>query len=292
MALSSTKLPGNCPNPEKPIGVLIEFHKANRFLPYIAMVGVGIGTANYFINEGLNWIQWVIQSLATSFLIGYPLVLAAANKATFKSYFKQPWQLYLCLLVLCFLLGAITSEIEQVLQATVFHRGPYQAFSAGSMYLFNGIIATVLGFSFFQNDAIFQPIQEDREPEAEAATAPALESTTVAPITKIPVKQGDNIRLVPIQEIVYFEAFDNYAFLYTLTGEKKLCDYSLLFLEQRLDESFVRIHRKYIINTNHVQEIRPHLNGRYLILFTGETLDSITSSKSYATAIRRLIKIE
>ena len=97
---------------------------------------------------------------------------------------------------------------------------------------------------------------------------------------------------IPDDEIVYFEAFDNYAFLYNARGEKKLCDYSLLFLEQRLDNTFARIHRKYIVNTNYIKEIRPHLNGRYLILFTTEALDAITSSKSYAAAIRRLIKIE
>ena len=261
------------------------------------MVGAGIGTANYFMNGGLNWLQWVIQSFVTSFLIGYPLVLIAANKKNLNPYFKHPWQQYSYLLVICLLLGAATSEIEQLLQAAIFHQGPYEIFSAGKMYLFNGIIATVLGFSFFHNDAMFHTLQEGQElaPEADASTT-VKESPTAptiqAPISKIPVKQGDNIRLVPIQEIVYFEAFDNYAFLYNLEGEKKLCDYSLLFLEKRLDSAFVRIHRKYIVNTNHIKEIRPHLNGRYIILFTPTTLEAITSSKGYSAAIRKLIKID
>ncbi len=110
-------------------------------------------------------------------------------------------------------------------------------------------------------------------------------------ITSIPVKQGENILLIPIQDIVYFEAFDNYSFVHTLTGEKKLCDYSLIFLEKRLSNNFSRMHRKYIVNKNHIKQIKPHVNSRYLIVFnTG--LDPIISSKGYATLIRKLIKIE
>ncbi|MEL7426704.1 MAG: LytTR family DNA-binding domain-containing protein [Bacteroidota bacterium] len=271
----------------------INLQQANRFLPHILLIGVGIGTANYLMNGGLNWIQWVIQSLVTSLLIGYTLVVIAANKAELTSYFKHSWQCYLCLLIAFFLTGVVASEVEYFIRAIVFSQDVYTPFGGGRIYGFNGIIATVMGFSFFQYDSLFQPENRiDSASEKEKATTTDKVEEKAEPITKIPIKQGENIRLIPVQEIVYFEAFDNYAFLYDTKGEKKLCDYSLLFLEQRLGSAFVRIHRKYIVNTNHIKEIRPHLNGRYLILFTTEALDSITSSKSYAAAIRRLIKIE
>ena len=111
-------------------------------------------------------------------------------------------------------------------------------------------------------------------------------------ISKIPVKQGENIQLIHMQDIVYFEAFDNYSYLYHSNGKKMLCDYSLRFLENRLDKDFIRIHRKYIVNTLHIQEIIPHLNGRYLIRFNQANLDTITSSKGYLKAMRKLVKIE
>ena len=95
-----------------------------------------------------------------------------------------------------------------------------------------------------------------------------------------------------MDEIVYFEAFDNYSFVYDLGGNKILCDYALIFLEKRLDKNFLRIHRKYIVNTQHIKQINPHLNGRYQILFDTPKLATITSSKGYATIVRKLIKIE
>ncbi|MEL7249277.1 MAG: LytTR family DNA-binding domain-containing protein [Bacteroidota bacterium] len=271
----------------------INLQQANRFLPHILLIGVGIGTANYLMNGGLNWIQWVIQSLVTSLLIGYTLVVIAANKVELTSYFKHSWQCYLCLLIAFFLTGVVASEVEYIIRAIVFSQAEYTPFGGGRIYGFNGILATVMGFSFFQYDVLFQ-LKNRATPIGETAEVTIADKPVaqVEPITKIPVKQGENIRLIPVDEIVYFEAFDNYAFLYNARGEKKLCDYSLLFLEQRLDNTFARIHRKYIVNTNYIKEIRPHLNGRYLILFTTEALDAITSSKSYAAAIRRLIKIE
>ena len=245
------------------------------------------------MNGGLNWIQWVLQAMVTSLLIGYTLVVIAANKLAITSFFAHSWHWHLCLLIAFFLTGVIASEVEYIIRSIVFSQDEYTPLGAGRIYWFNGIIATVMGFSFFQYDSLFQTENSVTSTDTTAETATAnkyLEK--VEPITKIPVKQGENIRLIPVEEIVYFEAFDNYAFLYNLEGEKKLCDYSLLFLEKRLGSTFVRIHRKYIANTNHIKEIRPHLNGRHLIFFTTEALDSITSSKSYAAAIRKLIKID
>ncbi|NHF61271.1 response regulator transcription factor [Flavobacteriaceae bacterium TP-CH-4] len=116
-------------------------------------------------------------------------------------------------------------------------------------------------------------------------------SQSSVPISHIPIKKGENILFVPIENIVYFEAFDNYSFVYDKKGEKKLCDYSLLFLETRLGEEFSRVHRKYIVNKGHIEQIKPHLNGRYVILF-GNQISPVMSSKSYSATIRKLIKIE
>ena len=112
------------------------------------------------------------------------------------------------------------------------------------------------------------------------------------PIAKIPVKKGETILLIAVEEIAYFEAYDNYAFVFDVKGNKMLCDYSLLFLEKRLGHSFIRIHRKFIVNTLHIKQIKPQLNSRYLIEFDKPQLEPISSSKSYAASIRSLIKIE
>ncbi|WP_073314718.1 LytR/AlgR family response regulator transcription factor [Aquimarina spongiae] len=258
---------------------------ANKFLPHIVVVGLGIGTANYVLNDNLNWIQWCIQSLCTSFIIGYTLVVIGVNKSWLMSRFGSKTKLYLFLFSTFLFTGTVATEFEHVIRSVVFQSQEFQLFSSGKMYVFNGIISLILGYSFFLND-FYKSKTTDYSQEQTATTLSANEW-----ITTIPVKQGEHVLLIPIEDIVYFEAYDNYAFVYMQNGEKKLCDYSLRFLEQRLTSNFSRVHRKYIVNESHIKKVTPYVNGRYVLLFENE-LSSITSSKSYASTIRKLIKIE
>ena len=273
-----------------------ELKIANRFLPHILLVGLGIGTANFIMNGDLNWIQWAMQSLSTSFLIGYTTVLVASNKPWFKFKITHSWKLYIVLSIVFIFIGVIATEIEHIIRSLVFSSEPFRSFSAGKMYLFNGVISFVLGFSLFQNDHLIQgskSISIENTLELRSEVSSDNKFSKISDITSsIPVRQGDNILLIPTQEIVYFEAYDNYSFVYDVNGQKRLCDYSLLFLEKRLENIFSRIHRKYLVNENHIKQIKPHINGRYIIEFSLKGLSPITSSKTYSTTIRRIIKIE
>jgi len=273
----------------KPVQLLSK--KVNRYLPHIFLIGMSIGTANYLIHATFNWFQWIILSISTSLIIGYGLLNIAAHRDSLKEYFQSPWKLYAALVLAFFLLGFFASEVENTLKALLFSHESYQPFSAGSTYLINGIISTAMGLSFFFNTQLFPTeIGEDLS----SAEMPLEEENLEAsqPISKIPVKKGETILLIAVEEIAYFEAYDNYAFVFDVKGNKMLCDYSLLFLEKRLGDAFIRIHRKFIVNTLHIKQIKPQLNSRYLIEFDKPQLESISSSKSYAASIRSLIKIE
>jgi len=143
----------------------------------------------------------------------------------------------------------------------------------------------VLGFSFFLNDRLFQVKQENVE-DAKIEPSEPVEEGSKEVITTIPVKQGEHIQLINVADIVYFEAFDNYSYLHHKSGKRMLCDYPLVFLEKRLGKDFLRIHRKYIVHAVHIQQIIPHLNGRYLIKFDHPKLADITSSKGYLKTMK------
>ncbi len=268
--------------------VQLDFKKVNQYLPYVLLVGVGIGTTNYIIHGGFNWIQWAILSSCTSFLIGYTLLWIASNKPFFQYRFQQTWKRYLVLSILFLFLGILATEIEALIKTIIFQNTTYQPFSSGNLYLSNSIISIFLGLSFFINDRLFS-WEKKNEEEGLIVEGSDL---NVEGITKVPVKQGENIKLVNTQDIAYFEAYDNYSYIYQSDSTKMLCDYSLIFLEKRLDKKFLRIHRKYIVNTSHIKQITPHLNGRYLIQFNELKLETITSSKGYLKVIKKLVKIE
>ncbi|TAI47265.1 LytTR family DNA-binding domain-containing protein [Flagellimonas allohymeniacidonis] len=275
--------------------VRLNFTRAKKYLPHIILIGVGIGTANYFMNPNLNWIQWVIQSISNSFIIGYTLVLIASNKSWFKTRINPIWKLYFVLFVAFFLVGSLASEVERIIGPVFFNDEGYQPFSAGKMYAFNGVISMVLGFSFFLNDRLFpsEDPMADRGLESPQNQKNIDEKTleNVETISQVPVKKGDTIFLVPVEEIAYLEAYDNYSFLFDVKGEKKLCDYSLLFLEKRLGNAFLRVHRKYMVNVGQIKQFKPHMNGRYVIHFNSSEINPIMSSKGYSNVIRKLIKL-
>ncbi|MEL7530041.1 MAG: LytTR family DNA-binding domain-containing protein [Bacteroidota bacterium] len=272
--------------------VHLDFKSVNRYVPHILVIGIAIGTANYLLHAQFNWLQWLILSCSTSFIIGYSLISFAAHKSWFQQKIQPDWILYILLALAFFVIGALASEVEQIIKNFIFLNEPYRPFAGGNIYGFNGIIALAMGLSFFRNWHFFAGQPSKVELPLEAVPDSIASEESITSIAKVPVRKGENIILVALEQIVYFEAYDNYSFLYDLDGNKMLCDYSLIFLEKRLAHNFLRIHRKYIVNANHIKQIKPHLNSRYLIEFEQSGLESISSSKTYAAAMRKLIKID
>jgi two-component system LytT family response regulator len=74
---------------------------------------------------------------------------------------------------------------------------------------------------------------------------------------RIVVREGGNIRIIPINEIQYIEAYDDYVKIYT-PKEMFLKKKTMSFYEQNLDPSqFVRVHRSYILQISHLTRIEP-----------------------------------
>lgn len=74
---------------------------------------------------------------------------------------------------------------------------------------------------------------------------------------RIVVKKGNDIRIIPVQDILYIEAYDDYVKIHTAEGyylKKKTMQY----FEDTLDAAhFVRAHRSYIIPLAQLTRIEP-----------------------------------
>ena len=74
---------------------------------------------------------------------------------------------------------------------------------------------------------------------------------------RIVVREAGNIRIIPINEVQYIEAYDDYVKIYT-AKEMFLKKKTMSFYEQSLDPSqFVRVHRSYILQVSHLTRIEP-----------------------------------
>jgi two-component system, LytTR family, response regulator len=74
---------------------------------------------------------------------------------------------------------------------------------------------------------------------------------------RIVVREGGNIRIIPVHEIHYLEAFDDYVKIYT-QKEMFLKKKTMTFYENSLDPNqFVRVHRSFIIQLSQLTRIEP-----------------------------------
>lgn len=87
---------------------------------------------------------------------------------------------------------------------------------------------------------------------------------------RIVVKTGNKIKIIPVNDIIYLEADDDYVKIHTIE-HSYLKNKTMVYFEQMLDnEQFVRVHRSYIIKIQEITRIDPYEKDSHLaILKTG-----------------------
>jgi two-component system, LytTR family, response regulator len=96
--------------------------------------------------------------------------------------------------------------------------------------------------------------------EQKAATNTLLQSPTEVPgqAERIVVKMSGKIKIIPVHEVQYLEAADDYVKLHTREGVF-LKNKTMSYFEQTLDgNAFVRTHRSYMINIQEINRIDPY----------------------------------
>ena len=90
-------------------------------------------------------------------------------------------------------------------------------------------------------------------------------------LSRIVVKTANNIRIIPVSEIKYFEAYDDYVKIHTSDGifiKKK----TMQEFENSLDSKmFVRAHRSYIIQLTQITRIEIMEKDKHLALLIDGT---------------------
>ncbi|MEO6220501.1 MAG: LytTR family transcriptional regulator DNA-binding domain-containing protein [Ginsengibacter sp.] len=90
---------------------------------------------------------------------------------------------------------------------------------------------------------------------------------------RVVVKDGNKIKIIPVNQIHYLEAADDYVKIVTSDGSF-LKKRTMSFFEESLSTyNFVRIHRSYIVNTQLITRIDPYEKDSHIVLLnTGARL--------------------
>ena len=99
-------------------------------------------------------------------------------------------------------------------------------------------------------------------------TRSLLETAAHSPMQqhRVVVKTGGKIKIIPVEDIHYFEASDDYVKIHTHNGAF-LKNKTMSYFEQVLDGAqFVRTHRSYILNVQQVTRIDPYEKDSHLCI--------------------------
>jgi two-component system LytT family response regulator len=101
--------------------------------------------------------------------------------------------------------------------------------------------------------------------------------------SRIVFKSRGRIVFLPVSDIRWISAEENYVRICTHT-ETHLLRETMARLEEKLDpEMFLRVHRSSIVNLQHIKEVRTEADGEYaVVLVNGERL---TMSRGYRSRI-------
>jgi len=121
--------------------------------------------------------------------------------------------------------------------------------------------------------AISKWMEKRDAPAQKTGTEELLQSAATLPqqSRRIVVKIAGRIRIIPVEEVHYLEASDDYVKIHTKDGSF-IKNRTMNNFEQLLDpQQFVRSHRSYIVNVQFITRIDPYEKESYLaILKSGE----------------------
>lgn len=126
--------------------------------------------------------------------------------------------------------------------------------------------------------------------QQDTALAPMFTSSTPE-LKKLVSKQGDRIFLLSPSEIKFIKSEQRSTLAWHQGKFLHLGD-TLDQLEAQLEQqNFIRIHRSYMINLDHVKEIQRYFNGKLMVIINDENNTELSTSRAGADKLKALLNI-
>lgn len=162
----------------------------------------------------------------------------------------------------------LINPVPSVIFITAFDEYAFKAFEANAI------------------DYLLKPVSEERFQKAiqkflaKTSTTPNKTEDLLATMAQSPsqnnrivVKTGNKVKIIPIHDIHYLEADDDFVKIVTIEGPF-LKNKTLSFYEQTLDpQQFVRVHRSYILHISQITKIEPYQKETHMaVLRNGQQI--------------------
>lgn len=153
----------------------------------------------------------------------------------------------------------LVDKLPQVIFTTAFEEYALRAFEVSAVdYLLKP----------FSKDRFAKALQKMLERRSEVAPELLDNAAREMPMqqNRVVVKINGKIKIIPVQDIHYLEAADDYVKIVTAEGSF-LKNKTMAYFEKMLDpQQFIRVHRSYILNITQITRIDPYEKESYLAI--------------------------
>ncbi|MFC3196024.1 LytR/AlgR family response regulator transcription factor [Parapedobacter deserti] len=105
--------------------------------------------------------------------------------------------------------------------------------------------------------------------------------------SRILVEKGKRLTSIPVNEITHLKADKDYTWIYAVNGESYLSMKGIGHIERKLNpQSFIRIHRSYIVNIDYIQELYRDISKLFVAL---PNAVEINVGRNYMPIIKELM---
>ena len=143
-------------------------------------------------------------------------------------------------------------------------------------------------------DYLMKPVNEERLLHAidkvAAGAKPPVPETKSSSIERIPVEKGGRKVLIPVEQIRYIMAKDDYSCIFT-EDDRYLSTTSLAQFESKLsDFGFFRVHRRYIVNLAVVEDVETVPSGAIQLGIVGVD-DRVPVSRRRVVPLKKALSL-
>lgn len=136
----------------------------------------------------------------------------------------------------------------------------------------------------FSRDRFAQAIERvksrisSKQPQEQSIQQLAENLTTESFLNRIVVKTPKAMVVIPVDDILYFEAQDDYVMIYT-SETRHMKKQTMKYFEDRLNANqFVRVHRSFIANVVHINKLEPYSKDSYIAVLKNGVKLTVSSS--------------
>jgi len=233
--------------------------------------------------------RWLIWLAFSAVLIWYIKSLSTRQNTSFNQFklIAIIFSLVFTNIIIISVLQMVFSNSEFLFSDLFSEYIPFFTYQKAPIYTLGYIAISLILYLFFENEKLQIEVQKLSELKLTNSKLYKELSTQVdEKSTVLNIKIGNKRKIIPVEQISWIEADDYCVKVHTTLNKTYTMRSSLKALEEKLNNNFLRVHRKAIVNMDLAKEL--HLANTPNLILQNET--QVPVSKSNLRLVKDFLK--